>query len=333
MHPLAALDNLDSYRRLFTDVPLWTPYVQEVLARHDLRPDGPTRTGVPGTCPVFIAGERWVVKFFGRLFDGAASFAVEREANRTADAGLSGDHNPRIRPARLAAAGALFHSGEQGWHWPYLVFEYIPSISMGAAREQACFEDRLRAAAELGETTRWLHALPIEDSAVFPNSHQPYLDFLIRQRTDVTSRQREWGSLPARLIAQIEDFLPPVEALVDTTRPPHLIHADLTADHLLGRLNDDRWTSLALIDFGDARTGSLLYELCALHADLFRWDSRLLAAFLEAYGISIDADLPRNLLATMLLHQFNMFFGIEELLAQAGSLNELAAQFYRQAGD
>ena len=99
-----------------------------------------------------------------------------------------------------------------------------------------------------------------------------------------------------------------LRALVEAERP-HLIHADLTQDHLLGRLEGGRWTSLALIDFGDARTGSLFYELPALHFSLFGGDKRLLAAFLQGYRYAgpTGEDFACRAMACALLHQFDVF--------------------------
>jgi hygromycin-B 7''-O-kinase len=191
---------------------------------------------------------------------------------------------------------------------------------------QVPLQNRLRAARELGDTVRRIHALPLQGSPVFPNSHAPYLRFLEQQRAGVVERQRAWGSLPSHLLAGIDEFIPPPEALVDRTRSPHLIHADLTRDHLLGRLENGRWTNLAIIDFGDAMTGSLLYELCALHLDLFGSDKRLLAAFLEAYDMSTLS--PRIALATVLLHQFNMFAALPEEMLEVETLEELAERLY-----
>ncbi len=333
MKSLSALDDLDSYRQLFTDVNFWSPYVWQVCERHGLS-CARVRTGVPGTCPVFIAADsagvdRWVVKFFGRLFDGAKSFASEQEAGRLA--GL----DPEIRTTRMAAAGELLahrkllvsmEDNERNWPWPYLIFDYIPGVSMGEVMEQVSLQDRLRAARELGDTARRIHALPLQGSPVFPNSHAPYLRFLEQQRAGVAERQRAWGSLPPRLVAGIDEFIPSPRELVDRTRPPHLIHADLTRDHLLGRLENGRWTSLAIIDFGDALTGDLLYELCALHLDLFGSDKRLLAAFLKAYGIFTLS--PRSALATALLHQFNVFAAVPEEALQVETLDELAEVLY-----
>ncbi len=324
MHPLSALEDLDFYCRHFTDISLWTPYVQEVCRRHAL-PCEAVGIGVPGTYPVFlvaVAGRRrWVVKFFGRLFDGAQGFAAEREAGRLAG------QDPNIPVARLAAAGEL---GTEGWPWPYLVFEYVPGISIGKVFDQVSLEDRLQAARVLGETVRCIHTLPLDGSPVFPNAHESYLRFLEQQRIGAAARQREWGSLPPGLIDQIDGFLPPLDTLVDRARPPHLIHADLTRDHLLGRWEDGRWTSLALIDFGDAMTGDLLYELAALHLDLFRGDPRMLAAFLDVYGLSPTrrADLPRKALATALLHRFDVFAGLPAETLRADTLDNLSQRVW-----
>jgi hypothetical protein len=352
---LDQLDHLEGYRNLFTNVAFWTPYVQAVCRRHGLA-CADIRTGVPGTCPVFIAGPaaapaviavpaaiaapaataapgaqpgagRWVVKFFGRLFEGARAFAAEREAGRLCEL------DPEIHTARVVAVGELLDGmepGETGWPWPYLIFETIPGASFGEAAGAISLEDRLRAARELGETVWRIHALPLEGSPVFPNTLEPYLRFLERQREGVAERQRGWGSLPRRLVEEIDDFIPPLVELVDRSHPPHLIHADLTRDHLLGRFENGRWASLGLIDFGDAMTGDLLYELAALHLDCFGSDRRLLLAFLEAYGLSAGerALLPRRALATALLHQFNVFAAVPPERLRVGSLGELADQLW-----
>ncbi|MBE0699083.1 MAG: phosphotransferase, partial [Anaerolineaceae bacterium] len=125
---------------------------------------------------------------------------------------------------------------------------------------------------------------------------------------------------------QIEKFLPPLETLVDHNRPVHLIHSDLTRDHLLGQVVEGRWQTLGLIDFGDAMTGDLLYELAALHLDLFRGDRRLLSTFLAAYGLNPAerSGLARKALATALLHQFNVFGGLPPEMLQVKTLEALA---------
>ena len=318
---LAARDTLDGYRRFFTDLALWTPYVEAVLRRHNLQPLGPVRLGVPGTCPAFLVTERWMVKFFGQLFDGARSFAAEREAARLAAS------DPNVRAVPLAGSGEL---STQGWPWPYLIFPFVPGTPIGAQIDGLSLQHKLRFAAELGEMIRRLHSLPLEGSPVFPNTHAAHRRFLAEQRVGLSQRLRQWANLPEHLIQTVEHFLPHPDALIDASRPPHLIHADLTGDHLLGSLQDDHWRINALIDFGDARTGGLLYELGALQLDLFRADRRLLAAFLDAYGLppAQRASLPDKALAAALLHQFDLFSAVPELLKQATGLPELAQQLF-----
>lgn len=316
VRPLDELERIERYQVLFADATFWAPYVKEVCAWHGLICTS-VRTGVPGTCPAFIAGERWLVKFFGRLFDGRASFEAEREAGRL----LALD--PAIRTARIIASGEL---GGAGWPWPYLIFEYIPGESIGQVHDHLSEADRLCVARMLGDTVRRIHALPLAGSPVFPHDREPYHHFLEAQRAACVQVQRARGTLPERLVAQIETFMPPVEVLVDDGFPPHLIHADLTEDHLLGRWETGCWKGQTLIDFGDAMTGSLYYELVALHLDLFRGDRRMLAAFLAAYDppAAALADLPRRALATALLHRFDVFQTIPQTLLQTQTLDELA---------
>ncbi len=98
---------------------------------------------------------------------------------------------------------------------------------------------------------------------------------------------------------------------------------------MLGRLEGGRWHSLALIDFGDAMPGNLYYELVALHLDLFHGDKRLLAAYLDAYGLDEPArrQLPVRAMNMALLHRFNVLEPVFEHnpnLRLIPTLNELA---------
>lgn len=321
MSDLDQLDNLDAYRRLFTDVNLWAPYVREVCQRHNLMPCQQVSVGVPGSYPAFLVENRWVVKFFGRLFDGGESFLVEREA------GWLVQSDPAIPAVRLVASGEL---GKSQWHWPYLIFDLIQGVSIGQVMDQVSLEDRLRVAREMGDLALSLHSLPLARQSFFPNNWSDYRAFLARQRQVCVQNHRIWGTLPPHLVEQIEAFLPPIESLVEPTRSPHLIHADLTKDHLLGRLEQGRWTTLALIDFGDAMTGDLLYELVALHLDLFNCDRMMLAEFLNVYGMASEqrASLVQRAMAVTLLHRFNVIDCIPVDVLKAPDLETLALRLW-----
>jgi hygromycin-B 7''-O-kinase len=321
MDTLDLLDDIEHYRRLFISVTFWEPLVMEVCQRHHLAASAQVRIGVPGTCPTFIIGERWVVKFFGRLFDGQRAFLVEREAGRL----LAAD--PQIPSAPVLAQGQL---RDQDWPWPYLVYPFLPGISLGELADQVNAEDWLRIARELGLMAQRIHALPLRGSLVFPADLEAYTHLLETRRAQCQANHQAWGTLPAHLTAQIEAFLPPPAALIDHSRPAHLIHADLTRDHLLGRIDQGRWQTLGLIDFGDAMTGDLYYELVALHIDLFQGERRLLHAFLDAYGLdpARRSTLPGRAMAVTLLHQFNVLSGLPAEMLQVDTLPELAERLW-----
>jgi len=269
-----------------------------------------------------------VVKFFGRLFEGRQSFTAEYQANQiVSQAGFTAP--------RLLLHGSLF-SKDAPWDWPYLIFEYLPSISIGEVYEQVPFEDRLALAQDLGHMTRRLHNLPLDkvnlvgEEMAFPADWNAYLLFLNEQ---YRHSQPSTGLLPERLLAQIPDYLLSPSELIDFSQPPHLIHADLTRDHILGKLSNGHWQTLGIIDWGDAMTGNILYELLALHLDLFHCDKRLLGAYLDAYGLDRDArrKLPPQAMSLTLTHRFNIIglvFRDFPALQESNSLPELAAALW-----
>lgn len=322
MNDLSALETIDGYRRLFSDPVFWEPFVKQICQKHNLFPNDPVRIGVPGTCPAFIVAERWVVKFFGRLFDGAISFQREKEAARLTAL------DPAIRAVPAIAAGEL---GGDGWPWPYLIYPLIPGSSIGEQAAQINQKEWVKIAIEVGEIARRLHSLSLDDSMIFPNHMQEYRDFLDNQRSNCLNNHRNWGSLPQHMLVQLEKFLPHVDELVEPGSRAYLIHADLTRDHLLGQVHNGLWTTLALIDFGDAMTGNLLYELAALYLDMFHTEPRLLAAFLDAYGLSPAKreGLARKAMAVALLHQFNLMDFLTNEMRQLSSLDELAQRLWQ----
>jgi hygromycin-B 7''-O-kinase len=124
----------------------------------------------------------------------------------------------------------------------------------------------------------------------------------------------------------VEDYLSANEAFLQVGSGS-FIHADLTRDHILGRLEGGHWHTLALVDFGDAMLANVYYELTALHLDLFDCDRRLLMAFLQSYGLDPGNDFIRKAMVTSLLHQFDVYaslFAAHPELNSVRDLDELA---------
>jgi hygromycin-B 7''-O-kinase len=324
-HPLAPLECLDGYRQHFMDPGLWRPYVIAACTRHGLTPCETISAGLPGTCPAFSVGGSWLIKFFGRLFDGAAAYAAEAEANRLLD-------RERVMPApAVVAAGELFSasSAPGGWTWPYLIYEFVAGVSIGEVWEQMDEAEHLAVARSLGPILRRLHAVPLTGSPVFPDTWQTYKNFLATRAAHAVQAAQEWACLPDHLIAQIPSYILPPEMLVRDGVRPHLIHADLTGDHLLGRLKGGRWSTSGIIDFGDAMVGSIYYEVVALHLGLFRRDRQLLWAFLDAYGWPAEArhGFPARAMTSALLHRSNVLVDVPAL-DRAKSLEQLAENLW-----
>jgi hygromycin-B 7''-O-kinase len=322
---VSALDRiaeLDYYRQHFMDAALWAPYVREIARRHGLGSDVSISAGLPGTCPTFIVADRWVVKLYGELFDGKESWQVEKAANE-----LLAQENGWPVPA-LLAAGSLYPEGES-WHWPYLVFEYLSCASFGEQSAGLSLAERLKLAACLGQFCRRLHSIPFSPD-IFPGPRRDYRAFLAQRRAHCVADQAAWGRLPPHLLAQLDNYLPPVDAIFPTGNNAHFVHGDLTRDHILGQVTGGRWETVGVIDFGDARMGDIYYELIALHLDLFAGDKRLLRAFLEAYGSNswTIEDFSHIAMAVTLLFPFDVLVCLPHV-SDFGSLEELANSIWK----
>lgn len=306
------LETVDEYRRLFTDAAYWRPFVEAVCQRHDLMPITPIHTSpVPGTCPVFIVDEKYVVKFFGHLFDGHASFAAERDVFHLLA-------HTNLPTPRLLGEGAFGSDGQ----WPYLISTWQPGQSVGELRAELSPEAMAAIATETGYIARQLHALPLDATATLRPSWDAFVSLLEKQRPNCAKRHAEWGHLPPHLIEQIDAFLLPSAELVDRHSAPRLLHADLTADHILLVKEQNDWRISALIDFGDAIVGDPLFELIPVYLDLLNGDKELLPVFLQAYGLGekLDARQAIQLLNFCLLHPFDV---LSDLFARAPEGREL----------
>ena len=114
---LEQLNTLDGYRQSFMDASLWQPYIQIICSRHSQTPCRVIRSGLSGTYPTFIVDDRWVVKLFGRLFDGVLAFNNEEQVNSLLVLDSS------IPTPKIIASGTLFEASES-WSWLYHIHEF-----------------------------------------------------------------------------------------------------------------------------------------------------------------------------------------------------------------
>lgn len=314
------LECIYNYRRRFADPDYWQPYVSYVCSRHGLvQGDAHPQVGIPGTYPVFTVDRRWTIKFFGRLFDGGDTFLSELDAY-TVVSKASGLPVPT-----LVAQGRLFDE-EAEWTWPYMVFEFLPGESLSAVRNSISSANIVAIAQELGRMVSRLHSLSVPKGKSLKPTWETYTRLLENGRTNCVQRHRQFGDLPAHMLNQIEGFLPPVIQLIPKARKPRFLHGDLTADHVLVHQVGSAWRIRALIDLGDTIVGDPLFELIALHLDLFQNNKRLLRDFLQTYRptLHLSEKQAQRLLALCLLHPCNVFPGFFRRNPEAARLLSLA---------
>src|SRR5579862_6687372 len=178
------------YGSRFTDAQFWRPYVQDICRRHGLVCRKGIRSGLPGTHPVFLVEDRWVIKFFSDLFAGARSVAIEREVFA-----LLGQV-PDFPAARLVAEGSLFPPQDDGWHWPYLISALLSGTSLGEVYDQVGSAGREAIARDLGRWLKRLHRIrPDPGSSVLSPNWEPFANWLAEQRAACVENHRRWGHL------------------------------------------------------------------------------------------------------------------------------------------
>jgi len=348
-NPLGLFSDKLYYSAHFMDLAIWEPYVYQVCIQHGFR-FRRVIPGLPGSFPTFIVEldaeavqqqfGSIVVKFFGPLYDGAASFRVEQSMGH-----FLAQNSLSVRSPSILAEGKLTVE------WWYLIFEHIPGVSIGQIRQQLSTDAWSSVAQYMGEFMKALHSatatmLPVILMSPSVMDWDGFVDFLEVQRADCYANHQKWNDLPPHLLEQLQDFILPIGQLLDLSVLPHLIHADLTSDHLLGELCPTQetlpkgpqspptgatvWHTLAIIDWGDTRVGNILYELVALHLDLFRADKQLLRICLQTYGMSdfYCQDFPRKAFSVVLLHQFPMPASIYAPHQDARTLQELAERLF-----
>ncbi|NJD58673.1 MAG: aminoglycoside phosphotransferase family protein [Anaerolineae bacterium] len=335
--PAELSSSLAYYSAHFMDRVVWELPVRWVCNQHGLDCQL-IEAGLPGTYPTFIVrtalNQSVVIKFFGPLYDGYQACQLEHSMGNF----LAG-HTLPVRSPLILAAGQL------DTQWSYLVFEGIPGTSIGQARGRLAEHAWVNVASLLGVFMRALHDLTADCPGALSTLRDSddrgnFAAFLRTQKERCLANHRKWNDLPSHLLEQVGDYLLPVDQLVELASPPHLIHADLTADHLLGRVIERSgsatdpaggdWENLAVIDWGDVRFGNILYELVALQVDMFRGNTRLLKICLDAYGLPgfYQHEFPRKALSMLLLHQFPMPAWVYAGQTSNHSLDELAEHLF-----
>ncbi len=285
----------------------WRVAVGEVAARHGLAMEG-AAPFASGSDVVWGLGGA-VVKLTAPAWD----WQIEAEAHWL---GQVAGRLPVATPAVLAR-------GELAG-WPYVVMTRLPGRALGEAWPSLSRAERLRLAADLGETTRALHDLEVAGDAVGWDA------FWATCRADVAARHARAGA-PAHLVEAIPAFL---ERHDLATGPRVPLHTELLDQHVLVEERGGRLELSGLIDFADARLGPAEYEFAAPVEFVLRGEPGLLRAYLEAYGeppSTLGPDRPARMLAWALSHRYGNLPRMLDAVAPAvpADLGQLAGLLYR----
>ena len=313
----------EAYAKRLSDVAFWEPFVRAAL-RQAGRPAAAIRAAPQrGTYPTFFVDGQLVVKLFGDRYCGPESYRAESAAYA------------ELSPTRLPIP-AVVHEGElfpgdAHWPWPFLVLTRREGTPYALAAPGFSSLQRHRTARDAGRFLAQLHAVTVREPARWDD----FGAFLASRRATAPSDHARWRSLPGRLVAEMDAWLPAAEELFEPrTSPPVLLHGDLHEDHLF--VDAATGAIRGVIDFSDAQLGDPRYDLVALHAGTFHFDPELLRACLLGYGWRPSPSFAREMLAFTLLHDFDMFDQLGALapaVAATRTLNELAELLWGLRGD
>ena len=323
-HLLPSVRDWPDWSPVFTDADLWRPAIERLWASE---PSPAARTGVarietvtagfPGTCAVFILNATAVIKLFPPMVVG--DFERERAVYRLLYGRL-----PEM--PRLLAEGVLCDRID----WPYLVTSFLPGAAWREVRATLPAAQRLAVAHTLGERVRRVHETPIRADYGWPPA-DAWPRFVADRLAEAPAALRARAGLPEQVIAEAEALLRSMDWF---SRPPRLLHGDLTNDHALVTEQEGVWALSGLIDWADAEIGDPLYEWVVLYFGFCGGDAALMRAFLAGYDTGGGGRLPdrRRLLAYTLLHRFGapIIAGAlpDEVRRDVAGLDELAGRLF-----
>ncbi|HMP54610.1 MAG TPA: hypothetical protein PKD05_23885, partial [Candidatus Melainabacteria bacterium] len=176
MKDLPTFSSPGDFKTRLSDTEFWSPYVLDVLRRHNLAcAVDDIVAGVGGTFPTFLVG-KMVVKFFGYLSWWQSSFRTEHAAHTLlasdarvkapvvlAEGTLAGDEVvPESEPESASGSGSGPGSNSESESrslspWSYVIYTRMPGLAWGYL--DLCREQKLRIAHALGEQVARVHAL------------------------------------------------------------------------------------------------------------------------------------------------------------------------------
>jgi hygromycin-B 7''-O-kinase len=223
-------------------------------------------------------------------------------------------------PARVPA---ILETGELD-DWRFLISAHVPGTQIEAVLPDLGEADLERIAAELGQFMRAFHAVTAPG---FERPFGPWRRYLEQRLAGARELHRSRGVDPLR-VEQIDAFLVDHAPALRSLGPPVLVHADLTAEHVLLVEESGRWRLSGVLDLADAMVAPAELDLVAPFVELFRGrrsPQRRLAA--EAGVRPSTTPFSELFMAVALQHRFMHFddWFAPEIAAGLTALPSIAA--------
>jgi hygromycin-B 7''-O-kinase len=289
--PVPPLATEEQYLAVVGSAQPWLTVAGQICRREGIQPQGRLRHLATAHRPTVIVPPDHVIKLYAPWRNGM--LALEREVSAlrlmTRDADLP--------VPRILAHGAIDDD------WQYVVLSRLRGRALSDVREELAPDELARTVAWLGRFVRRLHGIPLS-----PDEREAGWS---RFREEITWRHAKAAGimthrhgLPARLVAQVDEWLPPLDTFLGTAEDVVLTHGDLIDAHVLGTVTEGHFAPGGVLDFGEALLGHPLYDLGPAWWCILRGERDLLATFLSAAGLpgTDTPDFARLALAWSIMH-------------------------------
>ena len=261
-----------------------------------------------GSNPVFGVSQLHIIKMFAPI--DIEYFEVERDSLC-----FLAEKNFTYAP-KLFSVGEIF-----GW-W-YLLMERVSGMSLAEAWPLLKDYERRSVLLELGEITKRLHTLPVQNRRL---GSLVWNDFVQQQKANAVSQQRKYD-LQEELIQMIPEFLEVIR-IKDRSRMSFL-HTELMREHIFVQKFQDQWRISGIIDFEPSMIGDPEYDFASVGLFVSKDETHLFRFFLEGYGFDLlDTELSERIMVYVLLHRYSNLQWYLRFMPQENSFRKLATQWF-----
>ncbi len=260
---------------LHDDLPAWRGVMASLAADHSAEPVVQMATG---TVLVALLGRTLALKLYPPFLRDHFEFECAMLV--------------RVGGRLQVPTPVLLKTGEREG-WPWLLMSQLAGEPLTAVWPALNEPAKCSLLSTLGALAAEVHALPVADMA---RHAPPWSDFLAAQRASCHSRQHR-TALPLHLLQQLDVFVQ--GAVADG---PHVIlSGEYTPMNLLAR----RGRLCGMFDFGDGLVGPREYDWLGPMAFLAAGHANRCRAFLDGYGVVLNAGQRLALLRLLLLHRYS----------------------------